>query len=46
MILQGQDMVLVVPTRQVEQCPMEQVVLPLVRGEEEQDMALELDMAY
>lgn len=47
MILQGQDMVPVVPRLLVEQCPMEQVVLPLVLGEEEaQDMALEMDMAY
>lgn len=46
-ILQGQNMVLVVPRLLVEQCPMEQVVLPLVLGEEEvQDMALEMDMAY
>lgn len=46
MILQGQDMVLVGPRLLVEQCPMEQVVLSLVPGEEEQDMALERDMAY
>lgn len=47
MILQGQDMVLVVPRLLVAQCPMEQVVLPLVPGEEEEcDMALEMDMAY
>lgn len=47
MILQGQDMALVVPRLLGEQCPMEQEVLPLVLGEEEeQDMALELDMAY
>lgn len=46
-IPQGQDMVLVVPKRLVEQCPTEQVVLLLVLGEEEvQDMALEMDMAY
>lgn len=44
-ILQGQDMVLVVPRLLVEQCPMEQVVLPRVPGEEVVwDMAL--DMAY
>lgn len=46
MILQGQDMVLVVPRLLVEQCPTEQVVLPLVLGEEVRDMALEMDMAY
>ena len=40
-------MALVVPRLLGEQCPMEQEVLPLVLGEEEeQDMALELDMAY
>lgn len=48
MILQGQDMVPVVPKLLVAQCPMEQVVLPLVPGEEEEewDMAPEMDMAY
>lgn len=47
MILQGQDMVQVVPRRLVEQCPMELVVQPLELGEEEeQSMALEMDMAY
>lgn len=46
MILQGQDTVLVVPKLLVEQCPMEQVVLPLVLGEEVQDMAPEMGMAY
>lgn len=46
-ILQGQDTVLVVPRLLVEQCPMEQVVLRLVLGEEEvRDMALGMDMAY
>lgn len=46
-ILQGQDTVLAVPRLLVEQCPMEQVVLCLVLGEEEvRDMALEMDMAY
>lgn len=46
-ILQGQDMVLVVPRLLVEQCPMAREVLLLVLGEEEvQDMALEMDMAY
>lgn len=44
MILQGQDMVLEAPRLLVEHCPMEQVVLHQV-GEEEQDMALEMDMA-
>lgn len=40
-------MVLVVPRLLVEQCPMEQVVLPQGLGEEEErDMALEMDMAY
>lgn len=46
MTLQGQDMVLVVPRLLVEQCPMEPVVQPLVLGEEEWDMALEMDTAY
>lgn len=46
MILQGQDMVLVVPRLLVEQCPMEQVARPLVLGEGVRDMALEMDMAY
>lgn len=47
MILQGQDMALVVPRLLVEQCPMGQVVQPLVLGEEEgRDTALEMDMAY
>ena len=46
MILQGQDMALVVPRLLVEQCPTEQVVQPLVPGEEEErDTALEMDMA-
>lgn len=44
--LLGQDMVLEGPRLLVAQCPMEQVVLPLVPGAEEQDMALEMDMAY
>lgn len=46
MILQGQDMVLVVPRILVEQCPVEQVALPRVLGEGAWDMALEKDMAY
>lgn len=46
MILQGQDMP-AGPRLLVEQCPMEQVVLILVLGEEEEwNMALEMDMAY
>lgn len=44
--LQGQDMVLAVPRLLVEQCPREQGVPPLVLGEEERDMALEMGMAY
>lgn len=44
-ILRGQDTVLVVPRLLAEQCPMEQVVPHLGLGEEEQDMALERDMA-
>lgn len=45
MILQGQDMVLVVPRLPVAQCPMEQAVL-LTLEEEQWDMALEIDTAY
>lgn len=44
-VLQGQDMVLVVPRLPVAQCPMEQAVL-LTLEEEQWDMALEIDMAY
>lgn len=44
-ILRGQDTVPVVPRLLVEQCPMGQMALPRVLGEEEVwDMAL--DMAY
>lgn len=45
MILQGQDMVLVVPRLPVAQCPTEQAVL-LTLEEEQWDMALEIDTAY
>lgn len=45
MILQGQDMVLVVPRLLAAQCPMEQAVL-LTLEEEQWDTALEIDMAY
>lgn len=45
--LQGQDMALVIPRLLMEQCPGEQVVLPLVlEEEEEKDMALKMGMAY
>lgn len=44
MILQGRDMVLLVPRLLVAQCPTEQAVL-LTLEEEQWDMALEIDMA-
>lgn len=43
-ILQGRDMVLVVPRLLVGQCPTAQAVLPRVLGEEVWDTAL--GMAY
>lgn len=45
MILQGQDMVPVVPRLPVAQCPTEQAVLPTLE-EEQWGMALEIDTAY